>query len=196
MYDVHVSGHACQEELKLMISLVKPKFFVPVHGEQKHLRKHGETAISLGVKKENIIVAEIGKVIEFTAKQVKCVETVEAGRVLVDGLGIGDVGSVVLRDRKHLAEDGIFVVVLCIDSATGEMISGPEIVTRGFVYVKGSEELMEETRDIVWDVAESTPIRSQKDWNTMKTRIRDSVSHLLYQRTGRSPMILPIIMEI
>jgi len=196
MYDVHVSGHACQEEQKLMISLVKPKFFVPVHGEQKHLRKHGETAISLGVKKENIIVAEIGKVIEFTAKQVKCVETVEAGRVLVDGLGIGDVGSVVLRDRKHLAEDGIFVVVLCIDSATGEMISGPEIVTRGFVYVKGSEELMEETRDIVWDVAESTPIRSQKDWNTMKTRIRDSVSHLLYQRTGRSPMILPIIMEI
>lgn len=196
MYDVHVSGHACQEEQKLMLSLVKPRFFVPVHGEQKHLRKHSETAVSLGVKKENIIVSEIGKVIEFTAKQVKCVEAVEAGRVLVDGLGIGDVGSVVLRDRKHLAEDGIIVVVLCLDSATGEMISGPEVISRGFVYVKGSEELMDETREIVWDVAESTPIRSQKDWNTMKTRIRDSVSHHLYRRTGRSPMILPIIMEV
>ncbi|MBQ5810740.1 MAG: ribonuclease J, partial [Clostridia bacterium] len=196
MYDVHVSGHACQEEQKLMLSLVKPKFFVPVHGEQKHLRKHAETAVSLGMKKENIVVADLGRVIELTAKSVKCKETVEAGRLLIDGLGVGDVGSVVLRDRKHLAEDGIFVVVMCLDSATGEMLSGPEVISRGFVYVKGSEELMDETREIVWDIVEDTPIRSQRDWNTMKTRVRDSVSRLLYERTGRSPMILPIIMEI
>ena len=196
MYDVHVSGHACQEEQKLMLSLVKPKFFIPVHGEQKHLRKHAETAVSLGLKKENIILADLGKVIELTPKSVKCDATVEAGRLLIDGLGIGDVGSVVLRDRKHLAEDGIFVVVMCLDSATGEIISGPEVISRGFVYVKGSEELMDETREVVWDVVDNTPIRSQKDWNTVKTRVRDSVSRLLYERTGRSPMILPIIMEI
>lgn len=196
MYDVHVSGHACQEEQKLMLSLVKPRFFIPVHGEQKHLRKHGELAQSLGMKKENIMISNIGSVIELTAKTMRSTETVEAGRLLVDGLGIGDVGSVVLRDRKHLAQDGIFVVVMCLDSATGEMISGPEIISRGFVYVKGSEELMEETRDVVWDIAESTPINNQRDWNTMKVKVRDAVSHLLYERTGRSPMILPIIMEV
>ena len=134
------------------------------------------------MKKENIVVADLGRVIELTAKSVKCKETVEAGRLLIDGLGVGDVGSVVLRDRKHLAEDGIFVVVMCLDSATGEMLSGPEVISRGFVYVKGSEELMDETREIVWDIVEDTPIRSQRDWNTMKTRVQirmRSVRHSL-----------------
>ena len=196
MYDVHVSGHACQEEQKIMLRLVNPKFFIPVHGEQKHLRRHAETAMSLGWDKNSIVVSDIGRIIEITEKTIRMTDTVQAGRVLVDGRGVGDVGSVVLRDRKHLAADGIFVVVMCIDSATGEMVAGPEVVSRGFVYVRGSEELMEETRDVVWDVAESTPINSSRDWNTMKVRVRDAVSKLLFDRTGRSPMILPIIMEI
>ncbi len=196
MYDVHVSGHACQEELKLMLELVKPKFFLPVHGEQKHLVKHATLAESVGIKHENIIITTIGNVIEITENSMKVVETVTAGSVLVDGFGVGDVGNVVLRDRKHLAEDGIIVVAVSVDSVTREVVSGPEVISRGFVYVKESEKLMDETREYACDILEKCYISNLKDWNTVKARLRDGLSRSLYEQTGRSPMILPIIMEV
>ena len=196
MYDVHVSGHACQEELKLLMSLVKPKFFIPVHGEQKHLYKHAQLASTMGIAKENILIAGIGNVIEITKNSIKIEETVPAGRVLVDGLGVGDVGSVVLRDRKHLAEDGIIIVAMTMDSSTGEIVSGPDVVSRGFVYVKESEELMTEATSVAEDVLERCYIQNIRDWNVIKIRVRDAVSKYLYEQTRRSPMVLPIIMEI
>ncbi len=196
MYDVHVSGHACQEELKLLMSLVKPKFFIPVHGEQKHLYKHAQLASTMGIAKENIVIAGIGNVIELTKNSIKNEETVPAGRVLVDGLGVGDVGSIVLRDRKHLAEDGIIIVAMTMDSATGEIVSGPDVVSRGFVYVKESEELMTEATSVAEDVLERCYIQNIRDWNVIKIRVRDAVSKYLYEQTRRSPMVLPIIMEI
>ena len=197
MYDVHVSGHACQEELKLMLSLIKPKFFIPVHGEPKHLYKHAGLAESMGIKKENIVISSIGDVIELHKKSVKISETVPSGRVLVDGLGVGDVGSIVLRDRKHLAEDGVIVISLTIDGATKDVLAGPEIISRGFVYVKESEELMEALENNVCHIINNCLYNSrQNDWNTLKTKLRDGTSKFLYERTRRSPMILPIIMEI
>ena len=197
MYDVHVSGHACQEELKLILSLVKPKFFIPVHGEPKHLYKHAGLAESMGIKKENIVISSIGDVIELHKKSVKISETVPSGRVLVDGLGVGDVGSIVLRDRKHLAEDGVIVISLTIDGATKDVLAGPEIISRGFVYVKESEELMEALENNVCHIINNCLYNSrQNDWNTLKTKLRDGTSKFLYERTRRSPMILPIIMEI
>ena len=197
MYDVHVSGHACQEELKLMLSLIKPKFFIPVHGEPKHLYKHAGLAQSMGMKKDNIIISSIGDVIELRKKSVKISETVPSGRVLVDGLGVGDVGSIVLRDRKHLAEDGVIVISLTIDGATKDVLAGPEIISRGFVYVKESEELMEALENNVCHIINNCLYNSkQNDWNTLKTKLRDGTSKFLYERTRRSPMILPIIMEI
>ena len=197
MYDVHVSGHACQEELKLILSLVKPKFFIPVHGEPKHLYKHAGLAESMGIKKDNVIISNIGDVIELHKKSVKISETVPAGRVLVDGLGVGDVGSIVLRDRKHLAEDGVIVISLTIDDATKDVLAGPEIISRGFVYVKESEELMEALENNVCHIINNCLYNSrQNDWNTLKTKLRDGTSKFLYERTRRSPMILPIIMEI
>lgn len=197
MYDVHVSGHACQEELKLILSLVKPKFFIPVHGEPKHLYKHAGLAESMGIKKDNVIISNIGDVIELHKKSVKISETVPAGRVLVDGLGVGDVGSIVLRDRKHLAEDGVIVISLTIDGATKDVLAGPEIISRGFVYVKESEELMEALENNVCHIINNCLYNSrQNDWNTLKTKLRDGTSKFLYERTRRSPMILPIIMEI
>ena len=196
MYDVHVSGHACREELKLMQSIVKPKFFIPVHGEQKHLQKHADLAKSMGIKPENIIIPELGNVIEITKNSIKIAETVTAGRVLVDGLGVGDVGSIVLRDRKHLAEDGIIVISLTMDSATGEVVSGPEVVSRGFVYVKESEELINEIYNTSCDILERCYVARVRDWNTVKVKLRDGISKYLYERTHRSPMILPIILEI
>ncbi len=196
MYDVHVSGHACQEEQKLMLSIVKPKYFIPVHGEQKHLYKHAQLAYAMGMDYKNVIIGANGNVFELTDKSIKCTETVQAGRVLVDGLGVGDVGSIVLRDRKHLAEDGIIVVTVAIDSFTREVVSGPDIVSRGFVFVKESDELMEQLDKVVCNVLENCYVLGVKDWNTIKTRIKDNVAKFLYNKTHRSPMILPVIMEV
>ncbi len=196
MYDVHVSGHACQDELKLMLSIIKPKYFIPVHGEQKHLVKHSNLAESVGVDSKNIVVATNGNVIELSKKSIKVTETVQAGRVLVDGLGVGDVGSIVLRDRIHLAEHGIIIIVLAMDMVTGEVVSGPDIVSRGFVYVKESEELMSEITELSSDILERCYISNINDRNAIKGKLRDGVSKFLYEKTRRSPMILPIIMEV
>ena len=196
MYDVHVSGHACQEELKIIHALTRPKFFIPVHGEQKHLYKHAALAQSMGMSPKNVLITEIGRTIEITADKMAVVGSVQAGRVLVDGLGVGDVGSIVLRDRKHLAEDGLIVVVATVDSATGEMISGPDIVTRGFVYVREAESLIDEIREAARRALENCCRNPHCDWSTMKSRVRDDLSRMLFQKTKRSPMILPIIMEV
>ncbi len=196
MYDVHVSGHACQDELKLMLSIIKPKYFIPVHGEQKHLHKHALLANSMGIANENIVITNNGNVIEVSGKGIKIGETVPAGRVLVDGLGVGDVGSIVLRDRLHLSEHGIIIIALSMDGATGEVISGPDVVSRGFVYVKESEELMADITEVSCDILEKCYITGNRDWNAIKIKLRDGVSKYLYERTRRSPMILPIIMEV
>ena len=196
MYDVHVSGHACQEELKLMMGLVKPKYFIPVHGEQKHLRKHAALAEGMGISKDNIFIADNGYVAEITNKSIKSGATVPAGRVFVDGYGVGDVGSVVLRDRKHLGQDGIIVVTASIDYETGQLIAGPEVVSRGFVYVKEAEELIEKARKVAENCLESCYYSNINDIGTIKSKLRDAVSHFVYEQTKRSPMILPIIMEV
>lgn len=196
MYDVHVSGHACQEELKLMMSIVKPKYFIPLHGEQKHLMKHAGLARQMGIPEENILIAGNGSVIEVSDKQLKSTETVQAGRVLVDGLGVGDVGSIVLRDRKHLADDGIIIVAVSIDGVTREVVAGPDVVSRGFVYVKESEQLIHDINELVCDILEQCYIDGVRDWNTIKTRIKERVSRFVSTRTRRAPMILPIIMEV
>ena len=196
MYDVHVSGHACQEELKLMLNLVKPKYFIPVHGEQKHLYKHAGLALTMGIPNENIMITGIGNTIELSENKMAITESVPAGRILVDGLGVGDVGNIVLRDRKHLAEDGVIVVVMTMDSVTHEVIAGPEVISRGFVYVKESEELMEDVTEAACKAIESCYLNHNHDWNSVKSRVRDSVSKFLFERTRRSPMVLPIIMEV
>ena len=196
MYDVHVSGHACQEELKLIMSIVNPKYFIPLHGEQKHLMKHTDLAKIMGINPKNTLVATNGSVIEVSNKEIKCSEVVPAGRVFVDGLGVGDVGSIVLRDRKLLSDDGIIVVAVSIDSVTREVVSGPDIVSRGFVYVKESEDLMNEINDLVCDILERCYINRIRDWSTIKTKIKDGVSRFLFTRTKRSPMVLPMIMEV
>ncbi len=196
MYDIHVSGHACREELKLMMSIVKPKYFIPVHGEQKHLYKHAQLAYSMGIPQENVLVASNGSVIELSQQGIKQTGVVQAGRVLVDGLGVGDVGSIVLRDRKHLAEDGIIVVTVAIDGVTREVVAGPDVVSRGFVFVKESEELMHDLNELVCDILETCCIHNVRDWNNIKTRIKDGVSKFLFTRTHRSPMVLPVIMEV
>lgn len=196
MYDVHVSGHACQEEQKLIMSIVKPKYFIPIHGEQKHLYKHAQLAYAMGIDYKNVMIGANGNVFELSNAGIKCTETVTAGRVLVDGLGVGDVGSIVLRDRKHLSEDGIIVVTVAIDSFTREVVSGPDIVSRGFVYVKESDELMAALDNVVCTALENCYVLGVKDWNTIKTRIKDSVAKFLYSKTHRSPMILPIILEV
>lgn len=196
MYDVHVSGHACQEELKLMMSIVKPKYFIPLHGEQKHLMKHAMLARQMGIPEENILIADIGDVIEVSRAALKSTETVQAGRVLVDGLGVGDVGSIVLRDRKHLADDGIIIIAVSIDGVTREVVSGPDVVSRGFVYVKESERLMHDIDELVCDILEGCYVDGIKDWSTIKTRIKDRTARFVSAKTRRSPMILPIIMEV
>ena len=196
MYDVHVSGHACQEELKLLLSLVKPKYYIPVHGEQKHLYKHAVLAQTMGVPKGNTVIANIGEVIELTNKSIKIGETVPSGRVLVDGLGVGDVGGVVLRDRKLLSDDGIMIVTVTMDEVTGEVVSGPEIVTRGFVYVKESEQLIRDVAEVAEDILEYCYTHRIYDINSIKLKLRDGISKHLYSVTRRSPMIMPIIMEV
>ena len=196
MYDVHVSGHACQDELKLMLSLVKPKFFIPVHGEYKHLKKHSQLAQAVGIPPSNILIGDIGQVIELDGVEMKTTGTVPAGRVFVDGYGVGDVGSIVLRDRKHLAQDGLIIVVVTMDGTSGEVVAGPDIVSRGFVYVRESEELMEEARVRISGVLADCVSRSVREWGVIKTSIKDDLSNFIYKKTKRAPMILPIIMEI
>lgn len=196
MYEVHVSGHACQEELKLIQALTKPKFFIPVHGEYKHLVKHAELAKSMGMPSENIMIANIGDVIETDGQTMKIVSQVPAGRVLVDGLGVGDVGSVVLRDRKRLAQDGLIIVVVGIERATNTVVSGPDMISRGFVYVREAEELMEEAKQVVQETLDKCTAKEMRDWSTLKTKIRDVLSDFIFEKTRRNPMILPIIMEV
>ncbi|WP_308617932.1 ribonuclease J [uncultured Eubacterium sp.] len=196
MYEVHASGHACQEDLKLMIGLVKPKYFIPVHGEQKHLMKHAQLARAMGIDEKNIYIAEIGETIELTETYIKKVGTVTAGDVYVDGLSVGDVGNVVLNDRKRLSQDGIIIVVATIDAHGGYVVSGPDIVSRGFVYVKDNEELMNAARDLACRVIDEQYDSKYHDWNSVKTKVRDEISRLMYEKTKRSPMILPIFMEI
>lgn len=196
MYDVHVSGHACQEELKLIMGLVKPRYFIPVHGEQKHLRKHAMLAEGMGIDKDNIFIADNGYVAEITNDSIKNGTPVPAGKVFVDGYGVGDVGSVVLRDRKHLGQDGIIVVTASLDYETGQLIAGPEVVSRGFVYVKEAEELIESARKIAEKSLENCYYSNISDMNAIKGKLRDAVSHFVYEQTKRSPMVLPIIMEV
>ena len=196
MYEVHVSGHACQDELKMMIGLTKPKFFIPVHGEYKHLKKHAQLAVNMGISPENVLIGSIGNVIETDGVDMKITGNVPAGRVLVDGLGVGDVGSIVLRDRKHLAQDGLIVIVTTIDSFTGEVLAGPDIVSRGFVYVRESEALMEEAKHVVKEALSQCTGKNIRDWGNIKVVVKDALSQFVYKQTQRSPMILPVIMEI
>ncbi|MBS6702250.1 MAG: ribonuclease J [Clostridiales bacterium] len=196
MYDVHVSGHACQEEQKLMLGIIKPKYFIPVHGEQKHLRKHAGLALSMGMDPKNILIADNGVEVSLSEKEFRVSGNVPSGRVFVDGYGVGDVGSIVLRDRKHLAQDGLIIVVATIDSKTGELLSGPDVVSRGFVYVRESEELIEDACKVAQRILEDCAAHNVHDWSSIKLKLRDEVSHLMYERTKRSPMILPILMEV
>lgn len=196
MYDVHVSGHACQDELKLMMSLTRPKFFIPIHGEFKHMFKHAELARQLRIPDENIFIAGNGNVIETDGETMAITGQVTAGRVLIDGLGVGDVGSIVLRDRKHLAQDGLIIIVASIEKATGKVVSGPDIVSRGFVYVRESEELMDEARVLMQETLTRELTPNIREWNTVKGEMRDAMSGFIFSKTGRSPMILPIIMEL
>ncbi|MBB6630566.1 ribonuclease J [Clostridium algidicarnis] len=194
--DVHVSGHACQEELKLMHTLVKPKFFMPVHGEYRHLKQHFELALKLGTPEERMLIMDIGDVVEVSRETIRKNGTVPSGQVFVDGLGVGDVGNIVLRDRKHLSQDGILTVVITIEKETGNVIAGPDIISRGFVYVRESEELMEEAREVVKKSLKICEEKHSTDWATMKSTIKEGLRVFLYEKTKRRPMILPIIMEI
>ncbi|MGI6678880.1 MAG: ribonuclease J [Dehalobacterium sp.] len=193
---IHVSGHASQQELKLMINIVKPKFFMPIHGEYRMLYKHARLAEQMGIPAENIFIGENGQVIDFTKKKGQLAGRVPAGRVLVDGLGVGDVGNVVLRDRKQLSQDGIVIVAFTVDKASGTIVAGPDLVSRGFVYVKESEELMEDARKKIVQVLEKIDYEKNKDWSNPKSTIRDTLGKYLYERTKRKPMIIPIISEI
>jgi len=196
MYEVHVSGHACQEELKLIHSLVKPKYFIPVHGEQKHLRKHTDLAVTVGMNRKDIYVGDIGKVVELSENGMKEVDTVTAGKVFVDGLGVGDVGSIVLRDRKHLGQDGLIIIVASLDVYDGHVISGPDIVSRGFVYVRESGDLMDDIRSMAMDILDECSRHNIHEWGIIKNKLKDDIAKLIVKSTGRSPMILPILMEV
>ena len=194
--DVHVSGHACQEEIKLIYTLIHPKYAVPVHGEYKHLKAQAKIAESLGISKDNIFILSSGDVLEVSEEQAKVAGRVPVGAILVDGLGVGDVGNVVLRDRQHLAEDGIMIVVMSLDRASGELVAGPDIVSRGFVYVKESDELIEEARRTVDDALQACLDKGITDWGKLKTTTKDVLSDYVWKKTKRRPMILPIIMEV
>ncbi len=196
MYDVHVSGHACQEELKIIHRLVRPKYFIPVHGEQKHLRKHAELAEFLGMDKKNIFIPDVGTTVEVNENYMKEAPSVPAGKVFVDGLGVGDVGSIVLRDRKHLGQDGLIIIVASLDVYDGHVISGPDIVSRGFVYVRESEGLLDEVKKLALDILEDCAEKNIHEWGIIKNRIKDEISKLIAQRTRRAPMILPILQEV
>ena len=194
--DVHVSGHACQEEQKLMLALVRPKYFIPVHGEYRHLIAHSETAKQMGIDPKNIFLMTNGRIIEMDDKTAKLAGTVPFGRVMVDGLGVGDVGNIVLRDRQHLSQDGLIIVVLTMDSSSGEVVAGPDIISRGFVYVRESENLMDDVKLVIKKEVGKCVERGITDWATIKTTIRDSLREYIFKTTKRNPMILPIIMEV
>jgi len=194
--DIHVSGHACQEEQKLMLSLVRPKFFLPVHGEYRQLMVHARTAVSLGVPPENIFIMNNGRVMEINENSAKLTGTVQSGRILVDGLGVGDVGNIVLRDRQHLSQDGLIIIVLTMDSATGEVVAGPDIISRGFVYVRESENLMDEVKRTVQRELYKCEEKGIKDWSGIKSSLKDGLRDYVFAKTKRNPMILPIIMEV
>ena len=193
---LHVSGHACRDELKIVHALVRPKYFIPVHGEQRMLKSHAKLAREMGMDLRNIIISDVGKVIEITQKHARINGTVPSGKVFVDGYGVGDVGAVVLRDRQHLAQDGMIVVVVSMSGEDGQVISGPDIITRGFVYVKESEALMDELRQVAVDALNTCQDRHIRDWSTIKSEIKGNVSNFLYKKTKRNPMILPVIMEV
>lgn len=193
---IHVSGHPSQEELRLMINLVKPKFFIPIHGEYRMLIRHAELAQTMGIPPANIFVAENGQVLEFTRRSGRVAGRVTAGRVLVDGLGIGDVGNIVLRDRRQLSQDGILIVVVTINRETGLVMAGPDIVSRGFVYVRESEKLMEEAKERVKNALDKCNEQGPLEWGTIKSQVREALGKFLYEKTRRRPMVLPIIMEI
>lgn len=194
--NIHVSGHACQEELKLMQTLVRPKNFIPVHGEYRHLQQHGELAIKLGLDSKNVVIPDVGDVIEVTRSGIKKNGSVISGQIFVDGLGVGDVGNIVLRDRKHLSQDGILTVVVTLSKENKTIVAGPDIISRGFVYVRESESLMDEARDIVRNILLDCEEKNISDWATLKSNVRDELRSYLYEKTKRKPMILPIIMEI
>ncbi|MGN0305377.1 MAG: ribonuclease J, partial [Lachnospiraceae bacterium] len=194
--DTHVSGHACQEEIKLIYSLVKPQYAIPVHGEYKHLKAQARLAMDLGVPKENIFIISSGEVLEMNSEKARVAGKVPVGDILVDGLGVGDVGNIVLRDRQHLAEDGIMIVVLGLDRENGYLVSGPDIVSRGFVYVRESDELMEEARNLMYDTVEGYLDRRITDWGKIKAGIKDVLGDYVWKKTKRRPMILPIILEV
>ena len=194
--DVHVSGHACQEEIKLIYTLTHPKYAIPVHGEYKHLKAQAKLACSLGIPKENVFLLMSGDVLELSQEQAQVTGKVPVGAILVDGLGVGDVGNVVLRDRQHLAEDGIIIVVMALDGYSGQLLSGPEIVSRGFVYVRESDELMDEAREVVRAQVERCIDKNITDWGKIKGTIKDSLSEYVWKKTKRRPMILPIIMDV
>ena len=194
--EVHVSGHACQEELKLMQGLTHPRYFMPIHGEMRHLHAHREIAQYMGMSPDRIFVGEIGRVLEIDESGARWNGSVPAGQVLVDGAGVGDVGAIVLRDRRHLSQDGLIVVVATVALHEKEILSGPDIVSRGFVYVRESEEMMEAARKLATDSLRRTLNRGCDDWATMKNTLRDDLSKFFFQKTKRSPMILPIVMDI
>lgn len=194
--DVHVSGHACQEEQKLIMALVKPKFFLPVHGEYRQLMAQRETAIEMGIPKENIFITANGRVLEMNSEKAEFTTAVESGRVMVDGLGVGDVGNVVLRDRQHLSQDGLIVIVMSMDSQSGEIVSGPDVISRGFVYVKESENLMDQVKTFIRDEVGDLEESHVTDWSTIKSTLKDDVRDFVFKKTKRNPMILPIIMEV
>ena len=196
MYEIHVSGHACQEELKIIQSLVKPQYFIPIHGERRHLVKHAELAASMGMPDSNVYVGDTGDVLEINKNSMKKIGQIPLELVLVDGIGVGDVGSIVLRDRKHLGEDGLIVLVATLNSSDKRVVAGPDIVSRGFVYVRESEHLMAEARRVATKVLESCAEQKLRDWSMMKTKVRDELYRLFHNRTRRNPVILPIIMEV
>lgn len=193
---LHVSGHACQEELKMMLALTKPHYFIPVHGEYRMLCKHAEIGKLMGVEPKNVLVAKNGEVIEITKRSMRATSNVPAGDVYIDGTGIGDVGSAVLRDRRHLAEDGIVMAIITLSSENGKPVADPEIITRGFVYVKEAEALMGELKRVVNESLASCERQKQHDWATIKGRVKSNISGYLYKTTRRSPMVLPVIIEV
>ena len=194
--DVHVSGHACQEEQKLIMALAKPKYFIPVHGEYRQLRAHSETAQMMGIEKDNIFMLTNGKVLEMNEYEAKFNGTVPSGRILVDGLGVGDVGNIVLRDRQHLAQDGLIIIVLTMDSSTGEVVAGPDVISRGFVYVRESENLMDDVKSVVRHEIAKCEERGIRDWSTIKSTVKENLRDYIFIKTKRNPMIIPIIMEV
>ena len=194
--DVHVSGHACQEEQKLIITLAKPKFFIPVHGEYRQLRAHSETAKKLGIEAKNIFMMTNGRILELNENEATLTTSVPNGKVLVDGLGVGDVGNIVLRDRQHLSQDGLIVIVVAMDSDTGEIVSEPDVVSRGFVYVRESENLMEDIKRVIYEEVKKCEEGHITDWSTIKSNLKDTLRDYIFEKTKRNPMILPIITEV